>query len=503
MFRQNKILQFLFSKKFLQFSFCSFFIVICSLLFVNCNPLVNNALETKIVKFNTNGGSHVNKQTLYKGEKVKRPDNPFKHRFAFAGWYRDNNSFTDEWDFSLEPDGDLTLYANWLWLGEEEPPIEPDPKGPALINFVSVTVTAPVIGMPQNITAIPGDSSYTAGDVTWIPNDGTFKSETSYTAKVTVYVANNEFIFFGFYNGYNTNACINFQPTTVSDNTTSSITLEYTFQPVWDKTVRDISISEQPELLYKHNDTIDLSRLRVYITFDDSTSEYVNYASLASYRLTIQFSNNMPIDPTLVLNRSTHNNLSIMVSYTLGTARAYTDPLVIERAASPATVYQTMFDVILQASDFYNGTIIVIPVSLFPNNGYQFVEYSVSQSATTPADSWKAENTFGGLSTNTTYYIHARAAQNNDYNAGTSAVSQPIKFFNVNYEANNATSGTPPPRASYLEGTVITIYWTTGLLNETTACTGWNTLADGTGTTYMPGNSYTVSANLTLYAKWN
>lgn len=32
---------------------------------------------------------------------------------------------------------------------------------------------------------------------------------------------------------------------------------------------------------------------------------------------------------------------------------------------------------------------------------------------------------------------------------------------------------------------------------------GWNTNSAGTGTTYQPGDSYTITANVTLYAKWS
>jgi uncharacterized repeat protein (TIGR02543 family) len=34
------------------------------------------------------------------------------------------------------------------------------------------------------------------------------------------------------------------------------------------------------------------------------------------------------------------------------------------------------------------------------------------------------------------------------------------------------------------------------------AFTGWNTLANGTGTAYADGASYPFSANATLYAQW-
>jgi uncharacterized repeat protein (TIGR02543 family) len=87
------------------FAIISFVICACE------NPWMKEILEPKTITFNSNGGSSVPKQDLYKGEKVKRPLNPYKKNNTFEGWFEDNETFTKEWNFETIPTKDVTLYA--------------------------------------------------------------------------------------------------------------------------------------------------------------------------------------------------------------------------------------------------------------------------------------------------------------------------------------------------------------------------------------------------------
>lgn len=65
------------------------------------------------VTFETNGGTQVESYELKKGAGIKRPDDPQKTLFTFAGWYEDEE-LTQEFDFSQKmPARDLTVYARW------------------------------------------------------------------------------------------------------------------------------------------------------------------------------------------------------------------------------------------------------------------------------------------------------------------------------------------------------------------------------------------------------
>ncbi len=78
--------------------------------------------------------------------------------------------------------------------------------------------------------------------------------------------------------------------------------------------------------------------------------------------------------------------------------------------------------------------------------------------------------------------------------------------FTVTYNANGATSGTVPTDASspYASGATVTVKGNTGSLAKSGyVFGGWNTKADGTGDNYDAGETFSISSNTTLYAKWN
>jgi len=96
------------------FSLLAFFIFLSSFFFCTCaNPLIMQIAEPRIVTFESNGGSQVERQTVYKGYPVKRPPNPVKRGYIFDAWYSDNETFNKIWNFNTVPSGDITLYANW------------------------------------------------------------------------------------------------------------------------------------------------------------------------------------------------------------------------------------------------------------------------------------------------------------------------------------------------------------------------------------------------------
>ncbi|MFM1926791.1 MAG: hypothetical protein RLZ06_367, partial [Actinomycetota bacterium] len=72
----------------------------------------------------------------------------------------------------------------------------------------------------------------------------------------------------------------------------------------------------------------------------------------------------------------------------------------------------------------------------------------------------------------------------------------------LTYDANGSTSGSAPS-ALTASGTYVVIDSNTGNLRKTGYIfSGWNTLADGSGTTYQGTDNYLLNANVTLYAYW-
>lgn len=76
--------------------------------------------------------------------------------------------------------------------------------------------------------------------------------------------------------------------------------------------------------------------------------------------------------------------------------------------------------------------------------------------------------------------------------------------YAITYDGNGATSGSAPPDGSYTTGgSAYTIAGNTGTLaREGYTFAGWNTSADGSGTTYVAGSTYAASADLPLFALW-
>ncbi len=77
--------------------------------------------------------------------------------------------------------------------------------------------------------------------------------------------------------------------------------------------------------------------------------------------------------------------------------------------------------------------------------------------------------------------------------------------YTVTYNGNGNTGGTVPTDSSspYISGSSVTILGNTDNLERTGyTFSGWNTSSNGAGTNYAAGDTLTVYANTTLYAKW-
>jgi len=111
------------------------------------NPLIQRIVEPRTASFESNGGSIVESQTVFKDRPVRRPSDPSRSGYTFDAWYSNNETFLQEWDFAVIPNADITLYAKW------------NAKVLIPINDVDITLTQPVTGgVPM--TSVSG-ASYT------------------------------------------------------------------------------------------------------------------------------------------------------------------------------------------------------------------------------------------------------------------------------------------------------------------------------------------------------
>ena len=77
--------------------------------------------------------------------------------------------------------------------------------------------------------------------------------------------------------------------------------------------------------------------------------------------------------------------------------------------------------------------------------------------------------------------------------------------YTVTYDGNGNTSGdVPTDENAYTSGATVTVLGNTGNLAKTGfTFGGWNTLAEGTGDSYDEGDTFEITDDITLYAKWN
>ncbi|MDR0687473.1 MAG: InlB B-repeat-containing protein, partial [Prevotellaceae bacterium] len=66
------------------------------------------------VTFNSNGGTFIDQQAVPDGSRATNPSpNPTRLGYNFKGWYTDNNTFANSWNFTTPLDHDTTLHAKW------------------------------------------------------------------------------------------------------------------------------------------------------------------------------------------------------------------------------------------------------------------------------------------------------------------------------------------------------------------------------------------------------
>ena len=74
---------------------------------------IEEAETTCTVKFECNGGSTIDPQTVENGKTINHPGIPTREGFTFVGWYT-NNDFEELFDFSTPIKKSCTVYARWV-----------------------------------------------------------------------------------------------------------------------------------------------------------------------------------------------------------------------------------------------------------------------------------------------------------------------------------------------------------------------------------------------------
>ena len=133
------------------------------------------------ITFDSNGGSEVASVQVRKNDKVKRPDDPTKEGYVFAGWY-----YNDElYDFDLPIKKNITLLAKW---GE---------GGTAEVEGITLNVTELSIApdgtailvatlLPENAKQVKLIWESSDTDIVTVDENGNIKALKEGNAKITV-----------------------------------------------------------------------------------------------------------------------------------------------------------------------------------------------------------------------------------------------------------------------------------------------------------------------------
>jgi uncharacterized repeat protein (TIGR02543 family) len=142
-------------------------------------------LQPKTITFESNGGSSVKSQTIYRGEKISEPKAPVKTNHIFLGWYMDDISFITKWDFNNMPKNDMTLYAKWLSTVDKP---DPDKLIPVIEDFYIYGVgTHNYDGFPKAVTITPKQGKSTGAITIYYNNEETAPFDVgSYKVTFTV-----------------------------------------------------------------------------------------------------------------------------------------------------------------------------------------------------------------------------------------------------------------------------------------------------------------------------
>ncbi|WP_435106650.1 InlB B-repeat-containing protein [Arhodomonas sp. AD133] len=152
------------------------------------------------------------------------------------------------------------------------------------------------------------------------------------------------------------------------------------------------------------------------------------------------------------------------------------------------------------------------------SNGAPYVAYTEDSTAQTMVSVYDAPNDvwdlMGGGSVSPGASNHTSIAiDSNDRpyvvymdgaNGNRATVQRAVQKYAVSYDGNGNDGGNAPADALYEDNASVTVSGNTGSLTRTGyTFAGWNTAADGNGTDYAGGDTFTMGASdVTLYAQW-
>jgi len=251
-------------------------------------------------RFNSNGGSLIASQQLLRGETVSRPGDPVKEDHVFDGWFEDDESFLQEWDFSIVPDRELTLHAKWLMVRIALDPNDDIYFSPLVVGYDLSELT------PQEIY-ITNTGEVPTGDLTLSLSGNNADSFSLSVLELNSITPGGSELFTvtpitGLLSGYYS-ATVNI----TGNGITTSINVYFIVEL---GELSGMQIFAYPvKLSYIHGDTLDLTGLVVKLIYGNGSEiVYAPYTTFESRAITVNLQNGS------ALSFTNHNDVAIRVS---------------------------------------------------------------------------------------------------------------------------------------------------------------------------------------------
>ncbi len=458
-------------------------------------------INTYTATFDSNGGSTVTSQTVAYNGTATAPTAPTKTGYTFAGWYADSG-LTTAFSFSTAITADITLYAKWTLL-------------------TTYTVTYNGNGSTGGSAPVDGNAYLSGAVVTVLGNTGSL-TKTDYT-----------------FGGWNTAA--NGSGTTYAGGSTFTISSNVTLYAVWTINTYTVTFNSNggstvtsQTVVYNSTATAPTAPTKTGYTFagwysDSGLTAAFDFSSPITADITL-YAKWTASACTLTLSPTSVNMLASGGTGTFGvtatgsgcsswTAISNNSWITTGAVNIVNNVVIQSYSVTVNAQAARIGTISIanqtftvnqaaaaFTVTFNGNGGSAVSSQTVAYNgtATAPTAPTKTGYTFAGW--------YADSGLTTAFSFSTAITADLTLYakwtllttYTVTYNGNGSTGGSAPVDGNaYLSGAVVTVLGNTGSLTKTGyTFGGWNTAANGSGTTYAGESTFTISSNVTLYAVW-
>ena len=261
----------------------------------------------------------------------------------------------------------------------------------------------------------------------------------------------------------------------------------------------------------------DIITITADITLSAMWTQEITVAPVESYKVTYNANGgeNAPVDST---------------NYTAGTTATLSDAGDMVREGYTFSGWQNGFnfynvgDIITITADITLSAMWTQEIAVAPVESYK-VTYNANGGENAPVDSTNytagTTATLSGAGDMVREGYTFSGWQNgfNFYNVGDTItitaditlsamwtkeiVVAPVEAYKVIYNANGAKGDLPVDATNYVVGTTATILDQGTLSRQGYTFVGWNTAANGKGTSYGAGESISINASVTLFAQWS